>query len=854
MPYTDSLPSGLPITPILPRLGEVLAGADECVLEAPPGAGKTTTVPLAMLDAGWLAGQKIIMLEPRRMAARNAALRMASLLGEKVGETVGYRVRLDTQVGPATRIEVITEGILTRMLQSDPSLEGVGLLVFDEFHERSLDSDLGLALALQGRSLYREDTQPLKILVMSATLDGDRVAALLDDAPLLRAEGRAWPVELHYGNRWQPREDVIAPMAQILKRALAETDGSVLAFLPGQREIQQVQQALKGELPDDVSVSPLYGGLPLSEQQRAIEPTAGGQRKVVLATNIAETSLTIDGITTVVDSGLAREPLFDPNTGMTRLKTTRISRASSVQRMGRAGRLGPGHCYRLWAEPQQQELALHSTPEILQADLLPLTLQLAAWGVDDVKELAWLDEPPPGPLAQAHTLLKEFGALRRTAGGGWQLNAHGEAMAALPVHPRLAHMLIVGHGLRLGELACNIAALLGERNPFSEIDLDYRLDVLSGKLACPAPQKAWLKRVQQQAKQYRQLCRDVGSDLKVNLQGIEDDLELDDVDKCPALLACAYPDRVARQRAGSNGVYQLSNGRSAALAEHEPLAASEWLVVAESGGRAGQSQDRIFAALSLSPALFENVLAHQVETKEVAYWDDKRDRFVAETRELIGDLVLGSRPKTDVSPELKGQALLEVVRKRGLQFLPWNKTARQWQARVQLLHEILGGDWPDVSDAHLLASLESWLLPYLDQVSSLSGFSKLDLPAILQGLLPWPLPQQLDQLAPERIEVPSGSRIALDYSQSPPVLAVKLQEMFGCEQTPSIANGKVKLLVHLLSPAQRAIQVTQDLEGFWRSSYQDVRKDMKGRYPKHPWPEDPIGAKATRYTKARSGQ
>jgi ATP-dependent helicase HrpB len=850
--------SELPITEVLAGLCRQLASRDDVVLQAPPGAGKTTLVPLAMLMQPWLKEQKILMLEPRRLAARAAAERMAQLLGEQVGATVGYRMRLDTRVGPATRIEVITEGILTRMLQSDPALAGVGLVIFDEFHERNLDSDLGLALALQGRALYRDQGDGFKLLVMSATLDGAAVAKLLGDAPLVISAGRMFPVTVHYGETVRVGQSIVEPaMAALWPLLCRPSADSILVFLPGQGEIQGLASALSKRLTtlpeaqrQAIVVAPLYGGLSLEQQQLAIEPAATGCRKLVLATNIAETSLTIEGITTVVDCGLVREPAFDAATGMTRLQTRRIAKASSIQRMGRAGRLGPGRCFRLWSEAQQQALAAHGSPEILQADLAPLVLQLLYWGVDDVAELDWLDPPPRGPFEQGLELLGEFGATEKTAGGRWQLSRHGERMATLPVHPRLAHLLLVGvdHGLQ--SLACHLAALLSERDPLGQYgaDLWHRWSVVNGESTCPPSQRGWRQRIRQQAKRFARLC--VAAGKQQHSRGLHEDLH----EGLGMLVASAYPDRIARRRGGNSGAYQLSNGRSALLGQGDALVNSQWLAVAELGGRIGVAEDRIYSAAALAPRLFDSVLADQVQQRQQVLWDDQAERMVAQNRLQVGALLLATRSLGTLAPESKRQALLAMLHRRGLDVLPWNPALRQWQARVMLLRECAPGDdnpWPDVSDAALLATAGQWLLPWLDGVDSLAKLQKLDLASVLHKLLPWPLPRQLEVLAPPRIVVPSGSSIEIDYCHQPPVLAVKLQEMFGCEQTPSIVNGRVALLLHLLSPARRPLQVTQDLAGFWRGSYQDVKKDMKGRYPKHPWPDDPLVAPPTRHVKKR---
>ncbi len=844
----------LPIAEVLDDLRAVLRSGNEAVLQAAPGAGKTTIVPLALLREPWLENRRILVLEPRRMAARAAATRMAELLGETPGETVGYRIRLDSCTGPRTRIEVITEGILTRQLQRDPGLEEVGLVIFDEFHERNLDSDLCLALALQGRELFR-DGAPLKLLVMSATLEGDAVAQLLGGAPIVTSQGRQYPVETRFGEPHQLRDSIVAPTVRATLRALREQRGSVLVFLPGQREINRVARELAGELKraaqGDVRLAPLYGTLSAEQQQRAIEPAPPGQRKVVLSTNIAETSLTIEGIEAVVDSGLVREPLFDAATGMTRLATRRISRASAEQRRGRAGRLGPGHCYRLWSEEQHRRLVAHPIPEILQADLAPAALQLLAWGVDDPAELAWLDPPPQGPYHQALAMLEGCGAVFTNSAGRHQLTPHGVRLAQMPLHPRLAHMLLVGCDIHASETACLLAAVLSERNPLGEhgADIARTISVLMGESHCPPELQGWFKRIWQQARRFARLAGEVHKPGKLALHTQQGDI-------LGVLLASAYPDRVARRRPGQEpGHYQLSSGRSATLPVDDSLAASEWLAVAEIGGHAGESADRIYSASTLNPACFGEILSAMVREEERVEWDYERDQFVAERRCLVGRLLLSSQPLSSVSESARSEALLGVIRRKGLQTLPWSPSLQQWRDRVNLLHRCAGAGgnnpWPDLSDQALLDSLEEWLLPYLGTVRRLGDFQQLDLKAILHALLPWPLPLDLERLAPERIAVPSGSSVAIDYGQDPPVLAVKLQEMFGCEESPRIADGRIPLLLHLLSPAGRPLQVTSDLAAFWRGAYGEVRREMRGRYPKHPWPEDPLAALATRHTKRR---
>ncbi len=834
----------LPIDDVLPALCAALSERDEAVLEAPPGAGKTTRVPLALLDEPWLAGQRIVMLEPRRLAARAAAERLASELGQPVGETVGYRIRLDSKVGPRTRIEVVTEGILARRLQDDPALEGVGLVIFDEFHERSLDADLALALTLNGRELLRDT--PLKVLLMSATLEGERLSALLGEAPVVSSEGRMYPVDIRWGAPWQPGEWIEPRVVQTVLQALSDESGSLLVFLPGQAEIRRVAEQLEGSLVGcaDVLLCPLHGELELSAQLTAIEPAPAGRRKVVLATNIAETSLTIDGVRVVVDAGLARVPRFDPASGMTRLDTQRISRASATQRAGRAGRLEPGVCYRLWSQSQHDQLAAYGEAEILQADLAGLALQLARWGVEPF-DLAWLDVPPPAAFAQARDLLARLGALDERG----VLTPHGQAMAELPAHPRIAHLLLRGQALGLGALAADLAALLSERDILrgAGADLHSRLSLLAGESRASGGSRGGVQRARQLARQFR-------SYLRGNAAEAVADPEHPRWLGC--LLAFAYPDRIARQRRAGGAEYRLANGRAALFAEADALMKHEWLVIADLGSRQGQREERIYLAADLEPALFDGPLAEQVRELDVLDWDEREGVLRAERQRKVGELVLDSRALPQLDEAARGRALLALVRRKGLELLAWTPELRQWQARIALLRRLDleqkgESEWPDLSDAALRDSLEEWLLPFLGKVSRLSHFASLDLPAMLAALLPWPLPQRLDELAPKALNVPSGSRIAIDYSEQPPVLAVRLQELFGLAETPRIAGGRQSVLLHLLSPARRPVQVTQDLASFWANTYAEVKKDLKGRYPKHYWPDDPLIAEPTARAKPR---
>lgn len=869
----------LPVLAILPELARDLEQVDSVVLQAAPGAGKTTCVPLALYRTPWLAGRKILMLEPRRLAARGAAIRMAELLGEPVGQTVGYRVRLESRVSQATRIEVVTEGILTRMLQDDPALEAYGLIIFDEFHERHLDGDLGLALCLKARQWFRnpqesDTAQALKLLLMSATLDDTRVADCLAEegqaVRVIQSEGRQYPVSIHYGEPWRAGQAIVPVVAGCVRRVIEQHEGNVLVFLPGQAEIRACQKALRaqgmGGSDSQIELAPLYGDLGLDAQRRAILPSQDGRRKIVLATPIAESSLTIEGITVVVDSGLARVPQFDPNTGMTRLSTRRISKASSAQRAGRAGRLKAGHCYRLWSESQQSQMVSYAEPEIVQADLASLALQLMQWGIHDPDELTWLDAPPAGAFAQAISLLQQLGAIEKNK-GRWRITRHGEAMSGFPTHPRLAHMLLVSRSFGLQDTACQLAALISERDPLERSEAELAgadvtvrlalLDECSGNRPLATRSAGpLLQRVRQYAQQFRSHL-DASLDLSFETGKSEAEISME---LAPGLLlACAYPDRIAQRRSAQTVDYLMANGRAVQLQTHDPLQESEWLVCAHVSGQKGRSSDRVYLAAALAAGLFEQApLNALIQEREVVAWDESQQRLLAEERRHIGELSLSRKKLLHVDPALREAALMALVRKKGLSLLPWSDALQGWRARVSLLRELDAAgaaeshsEWPDLRDEALLDTLEKWLAPYLTEVSQFRDFSQLDLDAILKTMLPWPLPKKLDALAPPTFQVPSGSSIRIDYTQRPPVLAVRLQEMLGCEQTPTIAQGRIALMVHLLSPAQRPLAVTQDLANFWRQVYPEVKKEMKGRYPKHYWPDDPVNASATRQVKSR---
>ena len=830
----------LPIDSVIGDLRDALRVACRAVLQAPPGAGKTTRVPPALLDEPWLAERRIVMLEPRRLATRAAARRMAAQRGETMGETIGYRMRMDSKIGARTRIEVVTDGILIRMLQDNPALDGVGAVIFDEFHERGLDADLGLALCLEAQRYVRED---LRILVMSATLDGARVAALLGDAPVIISEGSSFPVETRYlalptKERFEDR--VVAGIRQ----ALAEAGGSLLVFLPGAGEIRRVERML-GELElAQIRIAPLYGELPQAAQDAALLPSPPGVRKIVLATAIAETSLTIEGIRIVIDGGLMRVPRFEPRSGMTRLATVKVSQASADQRRGRAGRLEPGLCYRLWSESEQRLLPRYTTPEILVADLAPLALELARWGAA-AADLAWLDPPPPAALAQARTLLGELGAVDASG----RITDHGREMAGFGLHPRLAHMIIKGAALGAGGLACDIAALLAQRDivkaapgmrpgmrpAMRDADLRLRLELMTseaGELEGLSVDRTMLRQARQQAGAWRRRIRVAA--------------ERGRLDRAGVLLALAYPDRIAQRRPGGLGQFRLSNGRGAVLPPIDPLAAEDYLAVAELDGDTREA--RIFLAAPLALADLEAAFAALLERRDIVAWDGRENAVLARRQVRLGELTLRDEALPDPPRGAIAAALIGAIRDSGLAVLPWRKEVMQLRARVMFLRRVEGAEagWPDFGDETLLAGLDDWLAPSLDGITRLAQLDRLDLDAILRSRLDWARLRALEEKAPSHLTVPSGSRLPIDYAASEtPMLAVRLQEMFGAAATPRIAGGKVALRLHLLSPAGRPLQVTSDLAGFWATSYRAVRAEMRGRYPKHPWPEDPLGALPT---------
>ena len=809
----------LPVEAVLPELKAVYGKHKNSILVAPPGAGKTTRVPLALLEEPWLKGQKIIMLEPRRLAARAAAQYMAALLGERVGQTVGYRVHLDTCIGSATRIEVVTEGILTRMLQSDPSLEGVGLVIFDEFHERSLQADVGFVLCLQAQTFLRED---LRMLVMSATLEVTQIADRLGNAPVIESKGQAYPVTTMYLNRPSAETLEQQTAAKVLE-ALQHQEGDILVFLPGEREIRRVEEMLSLRVSADITLAPLYGRLPQSEQDAALLPDPLGRRKVILATSIAETSLTVEGVCVVVDSGWMRRPVFSPGTGLTRLETVRVSLASAKQRAGRAGRLGPGVCYRLWTEQENRGLEGAATPEILSADLASLVLELALWGSLEPEEYLWLDAPPPAAFAQACELLRQLGALD----AGKKVTGHGRQMAQTGLHPRLAHMILKAIPMKMGRLACQLAVLLSQRDIAprqAEADLTLRLDWLG--FHRPDNGKG-IERVRQEVK---------------HLEAMFSLQEETETAGSPGLLvALAYPDRIGQNKGG--GRFVLRSGRGVTLAKGQPLALEPFIAVAHLDNKGADG--RIFLAAPLPEEELYHAFEQEISEEEMTFWDQDAQRVKARKYRRLGALVLKEEPVGRPDREGVLSALFSGIRQEGLRLLPWTKKAKQLWQRMAFLSR-LDNTWPDVREEGLLASMEDWLAPFVYDMTSAADLQRLSMSDILESLLSWEQRRQLEEWAPTHLGVPSGQRVPLDYSQPEgPVLAVRLQEMFGLRQTPLLGGGKVPIIIHLLSPAGRPVQVTRDLASFWETGYFEVKKDLKGRYPKHYWPDNPLQAIAT---------
>jgi ATP-dependent helicase HrpB len=822
----------LPIDAAAPQLTAVLRAGHAAVLVAPPGAGKTTRVPLVLAQEPWARDRKIIVLAPRRLAARAAAARMAATLREEVGASVGYRMRFGSKVSRATRIEVVTEGVFTRMVLDDPSLDGVAAVLFDEFHERSLDADLGLALARDVQLGLRED---LKLLVMSATIDGARVATLLGHAPVIESRGRAFPVETRYLGR-DPRVGIEREVADAAERALRAEAGSLLVFLPGAAEIRRTESLLRERVASpEVDIVPLYGALEAEVQDRAIAPAPPGRRKVVLATAIAETSLTIEGVRVVIDSGLARVPRYEPDVGLTRLETVRVSRASADQRRGRAGRTEPGVCYRLWDEPQTAALAAANTPEILAADLSGFVLDLAHWGVSEPTALAFLDPPAAAAVKEAKALLGELGAI--DAAG--RITDEGRKLRSLPLPPRLARMVVDAAAAGEAERAAEIAALLTERGlGGNDVDLAHRVDTLRQDRSRRAQEARAM------AKRWAQAARRAagGRDEPAN--------RLARAGSVGALLALAYPDRIAKSR-GAGGAFLLANGRGAAIDPASALAREPYLAVAEVAGTAAHG--RILLAAELTLAEIETLFANRIETRDETVFDDASASLRGRRLRRLGALALAAQPlKVELGNDT-ARMLAQGIARLGLARLPWTKALRQWRDRVMFLRRAEGGEWPDLSDAALARTAGDWLAPALAGKTALAELSAEDFSDAIHALLSWALRRRLEADAPTHFAAPSGSSVAIDYeAEGGPKLSIRLQELFGLDRHPAIAAGRVPLLVELLSPAQRPVQVTRDLPGFWRGSYAAVKAEMKGRYPRHPWPDDPLAAAPTRRATRRA--
>ncbi|MEZ5004163.1 MAG: ATP-dependent helicase HrpB [Chitinophagales bacterium] len=809
----------LPVKEIIPQLKEFLAKESTIILKAPTGAGKSTLVPIALLEEAWLNNQKILLLEPRRLAAKTIAMRMAELLGEPVGQTVGYRIRFENKVSNATRLEVLTEGILTRMLQDDNALEGVGLVIFDEFHERSIHADVAMALCRETQQVLRPD---LRMLVMSATIDMPQLAAMLG-ASVMESKGRQFPVDIQYVG---DSDEYVLPelAASVVKKAIQENEGDVLVFLPGEGEIKKCAGLLQRSLPKGMQIHPLYGMLTSAQQYAAIMPDKEGRRKVVLATNIAETSLTIEGIKVVVDSGFERRARFDANSGLSRLETVQISKESADQRAGRAGRLSPGVCYRMWTLATHHRMEAQSTPEIEQADLCNLVLDMAQWGIVDAHQLTWVTPPPKGHLRQASQLLHALEALENN-----RITEHGRQLHRLPTHPRIAHMLLKAQELDLLPLATDIAPLLEERDPLppdTGIDINLRIEALR-RFRKEGSGNKRLKRIEKTAAQYRKMF-----DLSPE-NGSVNEFETG------LLIAFAYPERIACARRGNNAQFQMANGKIAMAGHRDDLAHEAWLAVAHVADREGAG--KIFMASPIDP----KDLAPMVRSKEVITWDTRKGGLIASKDMRIGSIVLQSIPLPDPDDDQLIQAICEAIEKEGQTLLNWDESVEQWQSRVMSLRKWNPKlHWPNVSTETLLLTNSEWLSPYLNEVKKPEDLKKIDLKMVLHYSLPMELQQLLDQLAPERIEIPTGAKVKLQYHQdgSPPVLAVRLQDCFGLKKTPTVNNGQINVLMHLQSPGFKVVQVTHDLESFWRDTYFEVRKELKIRYHKHAWPEDPLTA------------
>ena len=818
----------LPVLEVVPLVREKLLNHPVVILQAPPGAGKSTILPTLLLEEPWLGSRKIIMMEPRRLAAKSVAERMAQLRGERLGDTIGYRIRFDSKIGVNTRIEVVTEGILTRMIQSDSNLEDVGLLIFDEFHERSLQADLALTLSLHVQSILRSD---LRILIMSATLESESLSASLDDAPVVTSYGRQFPVEISFA-RQDSDKPISFRMALAIRKAIREQTGDVLAFLPGAGEIRQVMQLLSEES-IGAAVTPLFGDLPFRQQQEAILPRADGGRKIVLATSIAETSLTIEGIRVVIDSGYSRVPRFDPGSGLTRLDTIRVTKDTADQRTGRAGRLTPGICYRLWTEAIQRNLIPQRKPEILEADLAPLMLELAQWGIKDVRDLQWITAPPPGAVSQAKDLLEQLEVIDKVG-----ITPQGKEMARLPTHPRISHMLSMA-SQKEKALATDIAALLEERDPLDKMagaDLALRVEVLRKwrKGEWVSADRSGMERIERLAGNWRK-------SLQVDIDNSNPpEFEVG------RLLMTAYPDRVARQNNAQSEYYTLSSGRVAKLPKYDPLIYQSWICAAQLD--VGKGEGKIFLAASLLVSDLRKVAKEQTTVQ----WDHDAGKVVAFSEWRIRNVLLESKLVSEISDGEASRIICEQIRAEGLRLLGWGESEEEMQARILSLRAWCPDEnWPDVCSEELIKSPEDWLSPYLIGVRKEAELKRLDKCMMLIGMLPWELQEKLNRLVPAHVEVPTGSMIKVKYSVdgSSPIIQVRLQEMFGLMDTPSVNAGKEKIILHLLSPGYKPVQVTQDLKSFWQGAYHEVRKELRRRYPKHSWPEDPWTAQPVRGVK-----
>lgn len=820
----------LPIIEIIPDLKKGLAEHNTLILQAAPGAGKSTYLPLQLLNEPWLAGKKIILLEPRRLAAKTVASRLAFQLNEEVGETVGYKIRFENKISNSTRLEILTEGILTRMLQEDGALENIGLVIFDEFHERSLHADLALALTREIQTILRPD---LRILIMSATIDGEKLSSVLNNAPIITSKGRQHPIKFNYEGA-DEKIPLHLQMARVIKKAMNENSGDILAFFPGAGEIARTAEILEREK-INAKIFPLFGDMPIHLQQEAILPAKNGERKIVLATSLAETSLTIEGVNIVVDCGFSRVPKFDTRSGLTRLETIRVTKDSADQRAGRAGRLGPGICYRLWTEGFNHHLVPHRSAEILDADLASLVLELSNWGTEKINSLTWLSTPPAGTVMQAKELLEQLGALEKN-----KISIRGKEMLRLPTHPRIAHLLIEGRKSKQHSLACDIAALLEERDPLPKeagADLVLRIEVLRKfrRKEFVNADKKRLERIERIAQQWRKL---IGTEIENSNPNHEE------VGK---LIAAAYPERIGKME--TQGRFRLANGRMAKLEDGDSLINEKWLAISNLDG--GTSKDgKIYIAAPLNP----KDISYLASEKKTIEWDDKKGELIAKIEKRVGEIILESKGIKNISDEEKIEILIDAVRKNGMELLDWKEEVTDWLARIECAKKWNeSGNWPNVNREYLLSSSKEWLAPYLSQVKRKEDFKKLDLLTILSSTLSYEQQHRLEKLVPEKIIVPSGSFIRIQYNADGnfPVLAVRLQELFGMLETPTVCDGKIKLMMHLLSPAYRPVQVTQDLMSFWQNTYPEVRKELRMRYPRHSWPEDPFTAIAIRGAKKR---